>query len=117
MLYNDNLDVGLFLGINCARVIKLREIILGSDDDFYAKRIVFGWGVIGMVLFCVSECEELGVNRIFSREVQYDLKKICYFIFKAYTKEIFNLFQITKMFEQDFVKIRLEERLFFFEDR
>lgn len=75
MPYNDNLDVGLLLGINCARAIKPREIIPGSDDDPYVKRTALGWGVIGMVSPCASECEELGVNRIFSREVQHDPKK------------------------------------------
>jgi len=59
MPYNDNLDVGLLLGINCARAIKPREIIPGSDDDPYAKRTALGWGVIGMVSPCASECEEL----------------------------------------------------------
>lgn len=117
MPYNDNLDVGLLLGINCARAIKPREIIPGSDDDPYAKRTALGWGVIGMVSPCASECEELGVNHIFSREVQHDPKKTCHFTFKAHTKEILNPLQITKMFEQDFVETRPEERPFSFEDR
>jgi len=44
MLYNDNLDVSLLLGINCAHAIKPREIIPGNDDDPYAKRTAVGWG-------------------------------------------------------------------------
>lgn len=54
MFYRDDLDVGLFFGINCVWVIKLREVILGNDDDFYVKRIVFGWGVIGMVILDID---------------------------------------------------------------
>ena len=68
MPYNDSLDVGLLLGINCARAIKPRDIIPGSDDDPYAKRTALCWGVFGMVSPYACGCEEgLGVNRSHSR--------------------------------------------------
>lgn len=118
MPYNDSLDVGLLLGINCARAIKPREIIPGSDDDPHAKRTALGWGVIGMVSPYACGCEEgLGVNRIVTREVQHDPRKICHFALKTHTKEILNPLQINKMFEQDFIEARPEERPFSFEDR
>ena len=63
-------------------------------------------------------CEEgLGVNRIVTREVQHGPRKICHFALKTQTKEILNPLQINKMFEQDFIEARLEERPFSFEDR
>lgn len=43
------MDVGFFIGVNCMKVIKLREVIFGVDDDFYVVWIIFGWGVIGIM--------------------------------------------------------------------
>ena len=61
----EEVDVALLLGINCARVIKPREIIPGNDDDPYDKRTAHGWGVGGMVApdTCNGE-ESVGVNRV-----------------------------------------------------
>lgn len=92
MSYKEEIDVVLFIVINCVRVIKLREIILGNDDDFYVKRIVFGWGVVGMVVLDICEGEEsVSVNCVVAYEVLFSLKKMCYFVFKTYVKEVFNL--------------------------
>ena len=103
MPYNDQLDVSLLLGINCARAIKPREIIPGDDDDPYAKKTALGWGVISMVMPNSSEHEEeeLGVNRINAREVQFRPKKVCHFALKSDTKEIVSPAQVKRMFELD----------------
>ena len=42
-------EVGLLIGANCARAIKPHEVILGNDDDPYAKRTALGWGIIGEI--------------------------------------------------------------------
>jgi len=49
--------------------------------------------------------------------VQHDPRKLCHFALKTHTKEILNPLQINKMFEQDFIEARPEERPFSFEDR
>ncbi|KAF0289057.1 hypothetical protein FJT64_012616 [Amphibalanus amphitrite] len=42
-------EIGLLLGINCARAIKPREIIPGDNDDPWAVRTMLGWGIVGLV--------------------------------------------------------------------
>lgn len=58
---------------------------------------------MGIVKFsdCKVEVEGdcVGVNRIIVYEVYCSLGKFCYFVFKIYMKEVFNLLQINKMFE------------------
>lgn len=51
MFFDIGVEIGLLIGVNCFRAIKLYEVILGNDDDFYVKRIVFGWGIIGEIDF------------------------------------------------------------------
>ena len=110
MPYNDQLDVSLLLGINCARAIKPREIIPRGDEDPYAKRTALGWGVIGMVRPNASELEEegVGVNRIVAREVQFSPKKVCHFALKSRTKEIVSPAQVKRMLEPDFSEEQTE---------
>ena len=119
MPYNDQLDVSLLLGINCARAIKPREIIPGDDDDPYAKKTALGWGVIGMVTPNSSEHEEeqLGVNRIIAREVQFSPKKVCHFALKSHTKEIVSPAQVKRMFELDFSEAQTEDSPLSYEDK
>ena len=121
MPYKDELDVGLLLGINCASAIKLREIIPGNDDDPYTKRTALGWGVIGIVrprdFKNSGEDDCIGVNRIITREVQFNQKKTCHFALKTHTKEILSPVQVKRMFELDFSEINTEEQTLSYEDR
>ena len=72
MPYNDNLEVSLLLGINCACAIKPREIIPGNDDDPYVKRTALGWEIIGMTAPDAAGSDHgVRVNRIVSHEVQF----------------------------------------------
>lgn len=92
MFYREDVEVGLFIGVNCIWVIKLIEVIFGREDDLYVKKIVFGWGVIGVVnlikneeddSYCICYC-------IVFLEVNFSNgKRMCYFVFKIKVKEIF----------------------------
>ena len=42
-------EIGLLIGANCPRAIKPHKVILGNDDDPYAKRTALGWGIIGEI--------------------------------------------------------------------
>ena len=118
MPYDDNLDVGLLIGINCARAIKPREIIPGNDDDPYAKRTALGWGIIGMTAPDATGYDDgVRVNCIVSREVQFSPRKMCHFALKTHTKEIFTPLQVRRMFEQDFPEETTEERSLSIEDK
>lgn len=118
MPYEENVDVALLLGINCARAIKPREIIPGNDDDPYAKRTALGWGVIGMVAPDTCESDEsLGVNRTVTREVQFSPRKMCHFVLKTHVKEILNPAQVNRMFELDFGETKTEVHPLSYEDR
>lgn len=43
MPLNEDLEVGLLIGLNCFRAIKPLEVIPGQEDDPYAKRTALGW--------------------------------------------------------------------------
>ncbi|XP_043211655.1 uncharacterized protein LOC122376051 [Amphibalanus amphitrite] len=51
-------EIGLLLGINCARAIKPREIIPGDNDDPWAVRTMLGWGIVGLVANRVQEIRQ-----------------------------------------------------------
>lgn len=100
MLYRKDLEVGLLIGINCLRVIKLWEILFGFDNDLYGVRIDFGWGIIGRVcfffLFDLNEDYGVWINKIIIRELIsiYECSKFCWgliFVLKFCVKEVFNL--------------------------
>ena len=118
MPYNDNLDVSLLIGINCARAIKPREIIPGNDDDPYAKRTALGWGIIGMTApDAIGYDDGVRVNRVVSRKVQFSPRKICHFALKTHTKEILTPAQVNHLFELDFNEPRLPDQGLFQDDR
>ena len=77
MPYEEEVDVALLLGINCARAIKPREIIQGNDNDPNAKRTALGLGVVGMVEPDTYKREEsVGVNHVAAYEVPFSPKKM-----------------------------------------
>ena len=118
MPYNDNLDVSLLLGINCAPAIKPREIIPGNDDDPYAKRTALGWGIIGMTApDAAGNDDGVRVNRIVSCEVPFSPRKICHFALKTHTREILTPAQVNHLFELDFNEPRLADQALSHEDR
>ena len=121
-------EIGLLIGANCPRAIKPHEVILGNDDDPYAKRTALGWGIIGETdpqgqdnstgdvksdVFC---------NRIVAYEIQKEIqamsiKKVCHFALKTQVKEVLSPLQISKMFTLDFNERATEEKSLSFEDR
>ena len=74
MPLNEDLEVGLHIGINCSRAIKPLEVIPGQEDDPYAKRTALGWGIIGAIRSSKKEDAEtrsdIACNRIVTCEVQ-----------------------------------------------
>lgn len=53
------MEVGFFIGFNCFRAIKLFVIILRKESDLYVKRIVIGWGIIGIVETYIEDDVEI----------------------------------------------------------
>ena len=49
MPLDNDIEVGLLIGANCAQAIKPHKVILGNDDNPYAKKTALGWGIIGVV--------------------------------------------------------------------
>ncbi|XP_067027926.1 uncharacterized protein [Acropora muricata] len=120
MPYRHDIHVGLLLGVNCARAIKPREIITGTDDDPYAKKTTLGWGVIGIVdrKEYDEDSIECSCNRIVSKEIKDGSSMIVgHFVAKTQVKEIVCPSQIGKMFEFDFNESVKEERALSFQDR
>ena len=114
MPYKEEVDVALLLGINCARAIKPREIIPGTENDPYAKRNALGWGVVGMVEpDTYKDKESVGVNRVAAYEVPFSPKKMCHFVLKTHTKEILNPAQVNRTLS----KTKTEDYPLPYEDR
>ena len=105
-------EVGLLIGANCAQAIKPHEVILGNDDNPYAKRTALGWGIIGEIDPQGQDDsnndarDDVFSNRIVTCEVQQEIqatsnKKACHFALKAQVKEILSPLQISKISSDD----------------
>ena len=116
MPLNEDLEVGILIGLNCSRAIKPLEVIPGQEDDPYAKRTALGWGIIGAIRSSKKEDAEttsdIACNRIVTCEVQAKLdRKMCHFAFKTHVKEMFSPGDVSKMFSLDFNERRTDENL------
>lgn len=49
-LYDDKVEIGLFIGCNCFKVIKSIEVIRGKSVEFYVVCILLGWSIVGLVI-------------------------------------------------------------------
>jgi len=100
-----DIEVGLLIGAQCTRAIKPTEVIPGRDDDPYAKKTALGWGVVGVVNPTKNEEDDYhcSCHRIASLEVNPSSgRKVCHFALKTKVKELFQPFEVMKMFERDF---------------
>lgn len=105
MPYREDVEVGLLIGTNCVRAIKLTEVIPGREDDPYAKKTALGWGVIGVVNPNKSEEDDnhSSRHRIASLEVQpSNGKRMSHFAVKTQAKEVFAPAEWARMLELDF---------------
>ena len=123
MPLNEDVEVGLLIGLNCSRAIKPLEVIPGKDDEPYAKRTALGWGIIGAVEPLANEDDEAGddiaCNRIITREVQESTsrKRTCLFAFQTQAKEMISPSDVFRMFNLDFNERQAEEKPLSVEDR
>ena len=122
MPLNEEIEVGLLIGLNCPHAIKPLEVIPGKEDDPYAKKTALGWGIIGAVRSSNEEDaeikSEIARNRIVTHEVQGTPKgKICHFAFKTQVKEMISPSDVSKMFTIDFSERQADEKPLSVEDR
>ena len=120
MSLNENVDVGLLIGLNCSRAIKPLKVIPGKEDDPYTKRTALGWGIVGTVTSSKHEDAEsdFSCNRIVACEVQeMSNRKTCYFAFKTQVKKMFSPSDVSKMFTLDFSERQADEKPLSVEDR
>ena len=120
MPYRDDVDVGLLIGVNCARAIKPCEVIPGSDEDPYAKRTNLGWGVIGTINLDkhVEDDGHCSCNRIISREIgEGSSRTVSHFVMKTQFKEVFGPTQVNRMFELDFNETIRDDQALSFQDK
>ena len=110
----------LLIGVNCARAIKPREVIPGSDEDPYAKRTNLEWGVIGSI-----NLDKDGENdghcsckRIISREIgEGSSRTVSHFVMKSQVKEVCGPTQVNRMFELDFKETIRDDQALSFQDK
>ena len=124
MPLDNDIEVGLLIGANCARAIKPHKVILGNDDDPYAKKTALGWGIIGVVERTSQDDSTIDVagdilcNRIVAHEVKTTSeRRTCHFAVKTHVKEIISPLQVERMFTLDFNDKGTEEKSLSFEDR
>lgn len=100
---NENIEIGLLIGVNCPQALKPREVILGNDEDPYAIRTALGWGIIGPANpVTLGGGEDVSTsNRIVTREVGSE-HPVSKFALNYQTKEVINPIDVKKMFELDF---------------
>ena len=121
--YQNDVDVGILIGFNCPRGIKLREVILGKGDDPCAVRTLLGWCIIGPVVphqNAQEDSDESDVatcHRIMSHEIRSDIPTNLNFIPKIQIKEEINPFAVNTMFEADFSERHSTTQDFSPEDR
>lgn len=122
MPLNEDIEVGLLIGLNCSRAIKPLEVIPGKENDPYAKKTALGWGIIGTVRSSNEEDAETksdtACNRIVTCEVQgTSRRKMCHFAFKTQVKEMISPSNVSKMFILDFNERQADEKPLSIEDR
>ena len=120
--YQSGKDVRIFIGCNCPRAIKPREVVLGKGDDPYAVKTLLGWEIIGPITPHQErqEAEELEptmCHRIMSCEIGSNTPTSLSFISKVQLKEEINPHAVKKMFETDFSERNSSQEALWQEDR
>ena len=113
MPYRQDVEVGLLIGANCARAIKLREVIPGMEDNPYAMKMALGWGLIRNLSLNYSgeESEHCTCDQTISRENGAEASKtIGHFVLKTHVKEVLSPAQIGNSFELDFNKAARDDK-------
>lgn len=119
MPYQNDIEVGLLIGLDCTRALIPREVITGDDNSPYALRTDLGWGMIGRYSDKSDDGEEdhIGVShQIMSFEVS-NPQASCYFTCQNKVKEIIDPLQINKMFELDFSESNTNKESLSFDEK
>ena len=90
--YLKDVEIGLLIGINCARAIKPLEVVPGNGNEPYAVKTALGWGVIGMM--CPSSLNP-------TNEPSFSASTQVRFVFRTTAKEVIPA-DVNRMFEMEF---------------
>lgn len=96
LLLEENFDVGILIGFNCLKVIKLKEVIVGKSEDLYVVWIFFGWSIVGLISCLEIFLDEDGVvmcNWIIVYENMFEISYVS-FILEDKIKEVINFFYV-----------------------
>ena len=96
--FEENVEIGLLIGLDCPRAIKPRELIPGTGDDPWAVCTSLGWGIAGIV------------DPSHSQLVSVANDKPCHLAFRTHVTEISPL-TVCNMFDLDFNERKSEERI------
>jgi len=100
------MEVGVLIGWNCLKVMKLREVVLGNKEDLYAIWILLGWGIIGPISASnVSSVRAITLPPTTEPSpTNWRLKVGNRFVVDPQRKEVINPFTVKKMLELDFLE-------------
>lgn len=114
-----DVEVGILIGCNSPKALKLQEVILGNNGDPYAVRTLLGWGIIGPVSpgenLIVGEDDSSTCHRVVTCEIgstRLDNR----FVVDAQTKATINPFAVKRMFELDLSECDKREQAYSQED-
>ncbi|XP_064641264.1 uncharacterized protein LOC135496077 [Lineus longissimus] len=95
--YEEDLEIGLLIGTNCAQVLKPREVVPGESNEPNGIWTDLGWGVIRIVTQGLEEEEESMCKMVSSGQSE----RKCHFALRTSAKEITTQ-RVTEMFEMEF---------------
>ena len=101
-----SIEIGLLIGCNCPKAIKLKEVIMGKSEDPYAVRTLLGWcigGPVSSTQFPNSSAAS-SCNRILAHETIPMENLSIDFVVQEKTKEIINPSAVKQMFELHFTE-------------
>ena len=100
--YNDSVEVGLLIGLNCPGAVRPRDVICGNENDPYAVRSLLGWYVNGPISY--ESSKQVHCNRIQILKSSIDDKANGYIVGERMIKEQLTPQVVSRMFELDFAE-------------
>jgi len=111
--YNPSIEISLLISNNCPSIVRLREVLVGGEDDPYGQRSLMGWGIIGKV--CKTGGEDNSREGTCNKEVVKETHE--HFDLTTKVKEVINPQTIVKVLESDFAECSAKTKPYSAEDR
>ena len=116
--YDENIPIGLLIGLNCPRAQEPYEIVLGKDNSPYAMRNAFRWCIMGPVGDpgnSPMKCNRIGIFP--SKDIKHNNMSKHHFAVTEKIKDNYIKDRLQEMWSTDFRERRVEEQALSQEDK